>query len=355
LSRSPRLTLHPGVIVWWSGGQAVLRHLDSGATLPADAALLAVLAAFARPIEMGRVVGCVAGLEPEQVRARARALRRHGMLVSDEQARRVRSRLDAWKGNAASALHHAASRDLRYVSSREDAEAAARERASSRRPARSKSYRAASVVALPGSGSTGASLETVLESRRTVRKFRRTAVPFADFAAVVRGTFGETGTHDGGPFGRLLTKTSPSAGSLHPIECYAIAWNVSGLAPGIYHYDVARDDLRRLRRGRFARHAVRAASGQSWVAGAGFACVLTAVIERSLWKYDDELTYRTLWLDAGHLAQTFCLLATARGLGPFTTAAIQDSYIEKLIGLDGAREFPLYLCGAGVPASTRVR
>ena len=35
---------------------------------------------------------------------------------------------------------------------------------------------------------------------------------------------------------------------------------------------------------------------------------------------------------------------------PFQTAAIQDSYIEKLIGLDGIKEFPVYLCGAGVPA-----
>ena len=78
---------------------------------------------------------------------------------------------------------------------------------------------------------------------------------------------------------------------------------------------------------------------------------MTAVIARSLRKYDDETTYRTLWLDAGHLAQTFCLLATARGLGPFTTAAIQDSYIEKLLGLDGIHEFPLYLCGAGMPAN----
>jgi nitroreductase len=56
-------------------------------------------------------------------------------------------------------------------------------------------------------------------------------------------------------------------------------------------------------------------------------------------------------MEAGHLAQTFCLLATARGLGPFTTAAIQDTFLEKLIGLDGIREFPVYLCGAGVPES----
>ena len=144
-----------------------------------------------------------------------------------------------------------------------------------------------------------------------------------------------------------MTKTSPSAGSLHPIECYVLAWNVEGLAPGLYHFDVGAGDLRRLRRGRLRAQAVRAASGQAWVGRAAFLCIMTAVFGRSLWKYQDEVTYRTLFLDAGHLAQTFCLLAASRGLGPFTTAAIQDSYIETLLGLDGASEFPVYLCGAG--------
>jgi SagB-type dehydrogenase family enzyme len=137
---------------------------------------------------------------------------------------------------------------------------------------------------------------------------------------------------------------------LHPIECYVLAWNVRGLARGIYHYDVGADELRRLKRGNFRAAAVKAASGQSWVGGAAFLCVLTAVFERSLWKYQLENAYRDVWLDAGHLAQTFCLLATARGLGPFTTVALQDSHIEQLLRLDGIREFPVYLCGAGVPA-----
>ena len=148
----------------------------------------------------------------------------------------------------------------------------------------------------------------------------------------------------------LLAKTSPSGGGLHPGECYVLAWNVDGLPAGLYHYDIASDELRRLKRGDFRKQAVRAASGQKWVGQGAFLCVMTAVFARTLWKYRSENAYRTVWLDAGHLAQTFCLLATSRGLGPFTTAAIQDSFIEKLIGLDGIREFPVYLCGAGVPA-----
>jgi SagB-type dehydrogenase family enzyme len=182
-----------------------------------------------------------------------------------------------------------------------------------------------------------------------VRSFLSAPVSLQDLAGIVRGTWGRTGWLDAGALGRFALKTSPSGGSLHPIECYVLAWNVRGLESGLYHYDVLADALRRLRAGDFRNDAVRAASGQRWVGRAAFLCVMTAVFERTLWKYQQENAYRVLWLDAGHLAQTFCLLASARGLGPFTTAAIQDSYIEKLIGLDGIREFPVYLCGAGIP------
>jgi len=58
-------------------------------------------------------------------------------------------------------------------------------------------------------------------------------------------------------------------------------------------------------------------------------------------------------MDAGHLGQTFDLLATARGLGPFQTAALQDTFIEKLLGLDGVKEFPVYLVGAGMSLRQR--
>jgi SagB-type dehydrogenase family enzyme len=196
----------------------------------------------------------------------------------------------------------------------------------------------------------GPPLESVLAARRTVRDLSRGPVSFENLAFVVRGTWGRTGWLDGGPLGPLPLKTSPSAGARHPGEIYVLAWNVLGLSPGLYHYDVASDELRRLKSGDMRTAAVEAASGQGWVRRAAFLCVMTAVFERTLWKYDLENAYRLVWLDAGHLAQTFCLLATARGLGPFTTAAIQDSYIEKLIGLDGIKEFPVYLCGAGVPA-----
>ena len=195
-------------------------------------------------------------------------------------------------------------------------------------------------------GESGADFDAVLHRRRTVREFAREPVELADLAAAIGETWRRTGWIDT-EFGLFATKTSPSAGALHPIECYVLSWSVRGLPKGLYHYDVVADELRRLRSGDMRAAAIRAASGQKWVGKAAFLCVLTAVFKRSLWKYKLENAYRDVWLDAGHLAQTFCLVATSRGLGPFTTVALQDSFIEALIGIDGIEEFPVYLCGAG--------
>jgi SagB-type dehydrogenase family enzyme len=331
-----------------------VRNLESGVTLFGNERLYPMLAAFDRPRSKADALGRVPPQDKPSARKLIELLIRLRFLLPEAEARQKAARRRAWGDNIGSAIHHAASRDLRYAAPGASQTRVARERRASVRPVPLfKHYRAAARHALLAGPASDMPLVAALEARRTVREFRRRPVTFADLSAVVHGTWGRTGTHVGGIFGDLVAKTSPSAGSLHPIECYVLAWNVRGLAPGLYHYDVRGNELRRLRRGRPRIEAVRAASRQTWVGGAAFLCVMTAVIARSLWKYDDEVTYRTLWLDAGHLAQTFCLLATARGLGPFTTAAIQDSYIERLVGLDGAHEIPLYLCGAGWPDQRR--
>ena len=256
-----------------------------------------------------------------------------------------------WRGNEASARYHAACRDLEYIEDPRELESFARTTLRKRpRPAPYKTYGRGRRVPIPEAERTweASELERTLLARRTVRAFRRKPVGSRDLGRLLRMTFGITAVLRSPLFGPLIGRTSPSGGGLHPIEAYPIVWNVRGLSPGVYHYDMA-GNLARIRRGDFRKAAVGIASGQRWVGRAAFLCVRTAVFPRVLWKYPTEDSYRTLFLDAGHLAQTFCLVATSLGLGPFTTAAIQDSRVEKLLGLDGIEEFPVYLCGAGVP------
>ncbi|MDQ6892144.1 MAG: SagB/ThcOx family dehydrogenase [Acidobacteriota bacterium] len=350
-----RLCRHPDLVCQWTPEGFEVRNLSSGARLRGPADVVRILDAFGS----ARSAPEAAGLLPEEDRAELlqgiALLRRHGFLISEAAAARARSRAAAWKGNLAAAQYHAACRDTPYLREPAEIERYVRENVlSSPKPTRFKHYAAATGRRLPRAVPTGeaAALAGVLRGRRTVREFRRQPVPLAAFAHLLRATFGVTGTMETDLLGQVALKTSPSAGALHPVEAYVIAWNVEGLASGVYQYDAQRDELRRLRRGDFRRAAVEAASGQDWIRRAAFLCVMTAVFPRVLWKYQLEDAYRTLFLDAGHLAQTFCLVATSLGLGPFTTAAIQDSKIEKLLRIDGIDEFPVYLCGAGLPGVT---
>jgi SagB-type dehydrogenase family enzyme len=340
--------------LYWGKKGFTARDLRAGRERRAAADGASILDFFSEPQRL-EVAAEALGVSP----VRLRRFVRLGWLVTEREGRRRKALLRVWKNNVASAHFHGAIRDAVYIRSENAVRKYLRERVDAeRRPSPFKRYRGGYRRPLRSPGAAEAAvlpLGEALASRRTVRRFSRRPVAFEDFAAVVGGTWGRTGWIVDPVVGRLLTKTSPSSGSLHPNECYVLVWNVRGLPKGLYHYDVASDSLRRLRSGDFRRFAVRAASGQRWVGGAAFLCVLAPVFTRNLWKYQWDRAYRSIWLDAGHLAQTFVLLATARGLGPFTTAATQDSLIEGLIGLDGVREFPVYLCGAGVPAEPLLR
>ena len=95
------------------------------------------------------------------------------------------------------------------------------------------------------------------------------------------------------------------------------------------------------------------AVGQKHVGSAAALFVMTARWRRSIWKYRSPRAYRVVTLDAGHLAQTFCLVATWLGLAPFTTAALRDSGVEETLGIDGITESVLYLAGVGMPRARR--
>ena len=64
------------------------------------------------------------------------------------------------------------------------------------------------------------------------------------------------------------------------------------------------------------------------------------VFARTMWRYGHSRAYRTVLIDTGHLGQTFCLVATALGLAPFTTMAFSEAKLEELLGLDGVERMP---------------
>jgi SagB-type dehydrogenase family enzyme len=187
----------------------------------------------------------------------------------------------------------------------------------------------------------------ILESRRTVRAFRRELIAESVLGTLLHRVWGKLRFYNDSRLDARVIKTSPSGGARHPIEVYVVAQRVEGIPPGVYHYSVRHHALSLCIAGLREDRMVELFSGQSWVRDAAALFFMTAVLPRSMWKYDHARAYRVVQLDAGHLGQTFHLVCTALGLGPFTTAAIQDREIEAELGLDGVWETSIYAAACG--------
>jgi putative peptide maturation dehydrogenase len=202
----------------------------------------------------------------------------------------------------------------------------------------------------------GGGVFAALRRRKTTRAFDPTAaVTVEELGTLLYQVFGCQGVLEIGEDFVVLKKTSPSGGSLHPIEAYLLVRNVDGVDPGVYHYrteDHALEPLESLTADDAERLAAEFVCGQTYFATAGVLFVLAARFGRTFWKYrKHQRAYGVMLLDAGHLSQTLYLVAAELGLGAFVTAAINGSNIDERLGLDPFAEGAVAVCGCGRPAS----
>jgi putative peptide maturation dehydrogenase len=214
--------------------------------------------------------------------------------------------------------------------------------------------RGARSLPLPGAEQEGALFRT-LTARRTTRAFDAgEPMTLEQLGAVLRYVFGCHG------YGRTISgvlcikRTSPSGGALHAIEAYPIISNVTGVQPGIYHYNVhdhALTLLSELEPAEARKMATTFMCGQSYFGAAHVSFVLTARFYRNHWKYRrHQKAYAGLLMDAAHLSQTLYLVSGELGLGAFVTIAINGRDIEERLDLDGVSEGVIAMTGCGPKA-----
>jgi len=190
-------------------------------------------------------------------------------------------------------------------------------------------------------------LGQTLRSRRTWRQFADTPVALQPIATLLALTFGVQRRGRVHGQGSVVFKTSPSGGARHPIEAYLIAQSVTGLRRGVYHYDCLSHELVRVGRPVSAAQLEKVLGNQYYFANCAAVVVMTACFARTMWRYPFTRAYRSVLIEAGHLGQTFALLATAMELAPFQTIAFGDTKLEALIGLNGPNESAMYVLGVG--------
>ena len=143
---------------------------------------------------------------------------------------------------------------------------------------------------------------------------------------------------------------TPSGGARNPYEAYVYARDVEGLAPGFYHYSAHDHDLGLVETNRMPKLS-ELVGGQDWADEMPCMIILCAMLERTMWKYDDPNAYRVVLIEAGHIGQNIMLAATRNGLSACPTAALNHATIRECVSLKRLTDAPVYALTLAVPGA----
>lgn len=348
-SKPPRFRRSPHLVCYWKKGRLIFENYATATRVAAEPVVCDLLTFFDRWRPLDALWSRMRDYDPASLRRTVRDLLRHSLLEqSGRPVQPTEQAMQTWeKWNPAAGFFHFSTKDVPYASDFEAVARAHRRRAREQPiPEPVKRYPQARRVWLPKPRSDG-EFPRVLLARRTWRNFSRSSIPLSVLGSLLGLTWGVQRWVRVPVFGPVPLKTSPSGGARHPIEVYVLARRVAGLPRGLYHYAADAHCLERLPSRANPQRITRYLPTQWWYNSAAALMLMTAVFPRTQWKYRFSRAYRAVLIEAGHLCQTFCLVATWLGLAPFCSMALADSRIERDLGLDGVTESVLYAAGVG--------
>lgn len=337
------------LVSYWVGEDLVFRNYATGADVTATPLASELLHFFDRWRSANDLFSEMRQFSRPSLRQVLATLVKHSLLErSDRPQSPAEKAMKSWSSwNPEAGFLHFSTKDVAYEPDEAKVDRFLRWRLrTSPLPPRVKRYPGNFSLPLPEPVPNGEFFKVLL-ARRTWRRFSKRVLELPALSALLGLTFGVQQCLDLGKLGTVSLKTSPSGGARHPIEAYVLARRTEGIAPGLYHYQADAHRLSLLKRGATSRNIVRYLAGQTWFGHASALVLMTAAFARTEWDYPYARSYRAVLLEAGHVCQTFCLVATALGLAPFCTDALADSLIERDLGIDGVTESVLYAAGVG--------
>ena len=160
----------------------------------------------------------------------------------------------------------------------------------------------------------------------------------AALADILWHTTGVTETRGG-----LHLRASPSSGALFSTELYVAARALTGLAPGLWHYDPQSHALEQVREAA-ADELLLGAIADDALRDAPALVVATAIFRRTGHKYRDR-TYRYVLADLGHALENLRVAAGALGVQARFIAAFDEAQAAQALGVNEAEEGVLAVIG----------
>jgi len=184
------------------------------------------------------------------------------------------------------------------------------------------------------------SVERAIKERRTVREFRPDSLSITQLSQLLWAAQGITEVRRG-------YRAAPSAGSLYPLDVYAVVGKggVEALGPGVYRYTPANHGLEVVRDGDRRKDVAYAALTQMWIAEAPVIFVITAEYRRITRKYGERGVHYA-HIEVGHVGENIFLQAGALGLGAGIVGAFRDASVAKAIEAPKGHE-PLIIIPVG--------
>jgi SagB-type dehydrogenase family enzyme len=344
------------LVLYWDDELLVVHDYATGRSIKADPFILQVLEQFGQWRALEHYLADVAPQARETAAQLVGALHRHGWLRGrGDPPDSAEQGFAEWKGwNPAAGFFHTATKNTRFVELDQLLDELAHQSKTWPMPDPIKAYPGAELTPLPAPSQTG-EVPRTLRERRTWRRFDRQPVELSALSTLLHLTAGVQRWATAKGEGRVALKTSPSGGARHPIELYVLVRRVRSIAGGVYHYAADRHVLERVPGSGEAPEFDEILPKQRWYREAAALVLLTAVFERTRWRYHSPRAYRAILIEAGHVCQTFCLTATWLGLAPFCSMAIADGVAERLLGIDGISESVVYAAGVGTRPLLRGR
>ncbi len=186
-------------------------------------------------------------------------------------------------------------------------------------------------------------LRDAIEMRRSARSYLPRSMTLEELSFLLWCT---QGVKEFVPDSYVL-RTVPSAGARHAFETYLLINNVTGLERGLYRFLAIENKLIRMGVDSEVSRKVRSAClDQDNVTGAAVVFIWVAVVRRMNWRYGQR-GYRYLHLDAGHVCENLYLASQAVDSGVCAIGAFLDDDMNSILGLDGKREFVIYIATVG--------
>jgi SagB-type dehydrogenase family enzyme len=188
-------------------------------------------------------------------------------------------------------------------------------------------------------------LDQVIKSRTSAYDMKPHPLTVGQIATILHYSYGVTRDNRGTDLPRPY-RVVPSAGALYPLEIFFHGVHMDALKDGLYHYNPSQHHLRLLKRGDSSSTICRAMVQPDLVAHASLIVFITALFERSSFKYGNR-GYRFVMLEAGHVAQNINLVAIALGLNTLNIGGYFDREIDDFLGLDGITHSTIYMLAVG--------